>query len=183
MNKNILKKYMPDQNKLKTNKSLRFLGALIDDSNLWHLNRHSVSKAFAIGLFWGCIPMPFQMAVAALCAVRLKANLPLSIALVWFSNPITMPAIFYAEYLLGAWVLGMPIASFEYEFTYSWLKLKLFEIGIPMYLGSFIAGITLSLIAYYLILWLWRKNIIKKWEIRALTRSQKQISTINIAQL
>ena len=67
MPKDFIKKYMPDPNSIKNNKSLRFLGPLIHDPNLWHLNRHSVSKAFALGLFWGCIPMPFQMVAAAFC--------------------------------------------------------------------------------------------------------------------
>jgi uncharacterized protein (DUF2062 family) len=175
MTKVFFRKYMPDHNSVKSNKSLRFMGPLINDPNLWHLNRRSVSKAFAVGLFWGCIPMPFQMVVSAFCAVRFKANLGLSIAVVWISNPLTMPPIFYAEYLLGAWVLGMPVSPFEYEFSISWVKLKLLEIGIPMYFGSFIAGVTISIIGYYLISWLWRINIIKKWEKRAKDRRKSAV--------
>jgi uncharacterized protein (DUF2062 family) len=175
MPKDFFKKYMPDPNSVKSNKSLRFLGPLIHDPNLWHLNRHSVSKAFAIGLFWGCIPMPFQMVVAAFCAMRFKANLALSIAIVWISNPLTMPPIFYAEYLLGAWILDIPTSPFEYELSISWLKDKLFEIGIPMYLGSFISGIALSLIGYYSIIWMWRINIINKWKKRSEARKKSVI--------
>lgn len=167
MPKDFIKKYLPDPNSVKNNKSLRFLGPLIHDPNLWHLNRHSVSKAFAIGLFWGCIPMPFQMIAAAFFAMRFKANLALSIAIVWISNPITMPPIFYAEYLLGAWILDIPPAPFEYELSFSWLKDKLYKIGIPMYFGSFISGITLSFLGYYSINYLWRKNIMKKWKQRS----------------
>ena len=163
---------MPDPSTVKDNKSLRFLGPLIHDPNLWHLNRHSVSKAFAIGLFWGCIPMPFQMVVAAFCAIRFKANLPLSVAIVWFSNPLTMPPIFYAEYLIGAWILDIPISSFEYELSIHWLKERIYEIGLPMYFGAFITGTVLSIIGYYLIDWIWRKNIINKWKKRIENRKQ-----------
>lgn len=163
MPKDFIKKYMPDPNSVKNNKSLRFLGPLIHDPNLWHLNRRSVSKAFAFGLFWGCIPMPFQMVAAAFCAMRFKANLPLSVALVWFSNPLTMPPIFYAEYLIGAWLLDIPASAFEYELSIHWLKERIYEIGLPMYFGSFITGIVLSVSGYYLIDWIWRKNTAKKW--------------------
>ena len=173
MPKNFIKKYMPDPNSVKNNKSLRFLGPLIHDPNLWHLNRHSVSKAFAIGLFWGCIPMPFQMVAAAFFAMRFKAILPLSVAIVWFSNPITMPPIFYAEYLLGTWILDIPVSTFEYELSISWIKDRIYKIGLPMYLGSFIIGVVLSVAGYYSITWLWRTNIRKKWK----KRSEARISS------
>lgn len=174
MPKDFIKKYMPDPNAVKNNKSLRFLGPLMHDPNLWHLNRHSVSKAFAIGLFWGCIPIPLQMLFAAFCAMRFKANLPLAVALVWFSNPLTMPPIFYAEYLLGAWLLDIPASPFEYELSFAWLKDKLFQIGIPMYFGSFLSGVTLGLLGYYAINLIWRKSIIKKWNKRKETRKAKK---------
>tara|TARA_R110002072_G_scaffold90500_7_gene202484 strand:- start:33092 stop:33634 length:543 start_codon:yes stop_codon:yes gene_type:complete len=166
MPKDFIKKYMPDPNLVKNNKSLRFLGPLIHDPNLWHLNRRSVSKAFAFGLFWGCIPIPLQMLAAALCAMRFKANLPLSVAIVWFSNPLTMPPIFYAEYLLGAWILDIPASPFEYELSFHWLKGRIYEIGLPLYFGSFIMGIVLSVSGYHIIDWVWRKKIIAKWKKR-----------------
>jgi uncharacterized protein (DUF2062 family) len=173
MIKDFLSKYMPDPDKIRNNNSLRFIRPLLDDPNLWHLNRRSVSKAFAIGLFWCCIPMPFQMVVAAFFAVRVKANLALSVALVWISNPLTMPPIFYGEYLLGAWILDIPISTFEYEFSLGWLKLKLIEIGIPLYFGSIITAVTFSLVGYYLVGWLWRINIHSKWDKRSRSRCHR----------
>lgn len=174
MPKDFIKKYMPDPNSIKNNKSLRFLGPLIHDPNLWHLNRHSVSKAFALGLFWGCIPMPFQMVASAFCAMRFKANLPLSVAIVWFSNPITMPPIFYAEYLIGTWILGIPTSPFEYELSIEWFEKKIFEIGIPMYFGALISGIVLSVVGYYTIQLVWRKNIVDKWKKRSEERKHRK---------
>jgi uncharacterized protein (DUF2062 family) len=167
MPKDLIKKYLPDPESIRNNKSLRFLGPLIHEPNLWHLNRHSVIKAFAIGLFWGFMPMPFQMIAAAFCALRFNANLPLSLALVWISNPLTMPPMFYAEYLLGAWILDIPASSFEYELTFEWLKEKLFEIGIPMYFGAIILGAFSSIIGYFTINALWKRNTLNKWRLRA----------------
>ena len=51
MPKKLLKKYMPDPEMLKQQKSLQFLGDRLHEPNLWHLNRKSVSLAFAVGLF------------------------------------------------------------------------------------------------------------------------------------
>jgi len=173
MPKDFIKKHLPDPDSIRNNKSLRFLGPLVNEPNLWHLNRHSVTKAFAIGLFWGAMPMPFQMVAAAFCALRFNANLPLSIALVWISNPLTMPPIFYCEYVLGAWILDIPASPFEYELSFSWLKEKLFEIGIPMYFGALVAGAALSVGGYFTINAIWRKSVIRKWQRRAEERRKR----------
>ena len=168
MPKDFIKKHLPNPDSVRNNKSLRFLGPLLHQPSLWHLNRHSVIRAFAIGLFWGSIPMPFQMVAAAFFAMRFNANLPLSIGLVWISNPITMPIMFYAEYLLGAWLLNIPPSPFEYELTFKWLSAKIFEIGIPMYFGSVITGIVLAISGYFGVGILWKRSIIKRWNKRKL---------------
>lgn len=173
MPKDFIKKYMPDPHKLKDNKSLQFLGPLIHEPNLWHLNRHSVTKAFAIGLFWTFIPMPFQMVAAAFCALRLNANLPLSVVTVWISNPVTMPPIFYSQYLLGAWLLDIPPSPFEYQLSFTWLKSKIYEIGIPLYLGGILFSVFFSTLGYYLINWLWLKNTRHKWNKRCEERTTR----------
>lgn len=174
MPKDLIKKYLPDPDTIRDNKSLRFLGPLVHEPNLWHLNRHSVTKAFAIGLFWACIPMPFQMVAAAFCALRFNANLPISVALVWISNPVTMPPIFYAEYLLGAWLLDMPASPFEYELSIAWLQDKLYEIGLPMYFGSLVAGCVSAVIGYFVINHIWKRSTIKRWNKRIAERQARQ---------
>ena len=173
MPKDLIKKYLPDPEKLKAHKSLNFLGSVIHEPNLWHLNRHSVVKAFAIGLFWGCMPMPFQMVAAAFVAIWLNANLPLSVGIVWFSNPLTMPPIFYFEYLVGAWVLDMPAMDFEYELSFEWLAEKIFDIGPPLYLGALICGAILSTSGYLLLNYLWRRATLKRWRQRQARHQNK----------
>ena len=101
MPKRLIKKYMPDPEKLKQQKSLQFLGDRLHEPNLWHLNRRSVSLAFAVGLFAAWIPTPGQMAIAAAAAFYFRANLPISVALVWVTNPLTMPPMFYFAYIVG----------------------------------------------------------------------------------
>ena len=110
MPRRFFKRYMPHPDRLKAHKSLRFLGTLTHDPNLLHLNRHSVSRAMAIGLFWAMIPMPLQMLVAALCAVPARANLPIAVGLVWLTNPLTMPPVFYCNYKVGAWLMDTPVS-------------------------------------------------------------------------
>jgi len=76
MAKKFIKRYLPDPKKIRNNKNLKIFGKLINDPNLWHLNRYSVSAAFSVGLFIAFVPVPFQMALAAAIAILVRSNLP-----------------------------------------------------------------------------------------------------------
>jgi uncharacterized protein (DUF2062 family) len=166
MAKDFLKKYIPSQEELKSNKSLAFLHKFIHDPNLWHSNRHSISGAFAVGLFIAWVPVPFQMVLAAIFAIIFRVNLPISIALVWFTNPLTMPPMFYAAYRFGLWVLNQQSAIESFEFSYVWLEQSLSLIWQPFLLGCFIIGIFTSFTSYLLVRILWRYKVVTRWKNR-----------------
>ncbi|OUR69035.1 ATP-binding protein [Marinomonas sp. 42_23_T18] len=172
MPKRYFKKYIPQPDKLKNNKILALLGNKIYDQDLWHLNRKSVAKAFLNGLFWAALPMPLQMLAAALFAIPLKANIPLSIALVWISNPITMPFLFYCNYLIGTLIVGSNHAS-DFQLSIEWIWSKLEHIWLPLYVGSLITGIISGIVGYLTILILWRHKVNKRWNARKLRTKKK----------
>ncbi len=166
MPKRILKKLSADPKKLKEHKHLKVFGVLLDKPNLWHMNRRSVSGAMAVGLFCAFIPLPSQMIIAAAFAILFNVNLPLSVAMVWLSNPITMPPLFYACYLLGAWLLNTPAQEFSFELSWEWISVSLANIWQPFLLGCLIAGILSSLLGYFGMRGFWRYAMIKKWRAR-----------------
>lgn len=166
MPKKFMKRYLPTPEKVRAIRSLHFLGDILHEPNLWHINRHGVSRAFLIGIFWCFIPMPFQMVAAALFALWLNANLPLSVALVWISNPLTMPPIFYFNYKVGAWLLGRPVMAFEFELSLSWISGRLMDIGIPLYLGSLVTGVVCACVSYLVLQFLWRRKVRADWQRR-----------------
>ncbi|TBR42229.1 DUF2062 domain-containing protein [Marinomonas agarivorans] len=165
MPKRYLKRHIPNPEKLKQNKMLSILGDSIHDPELWHLHRHSVARAFLNGLFWCAIPMPLQMLFAALFAIPLRANIPLSLALVWVSNPITMPFVFYINYLIGEFIIGQNSGS-EFQLSIEWIWSKLGDIWLPLYLGSLVSGGIMGVMAYFSILGLWRYNVNRRWQER-----------------
>ena len=123
MPKKFIQRWMPNHEKVRNHPHLnKVFGTLLHDPNLLHLNRRSVTGAFFIGLFMAFMPIPFQMIPAAACAIWLRVNLPISIGLVWITNPITMPPIFYFSYKLGAWTLGMPVNTVEFDISVDWLQ-------------------------------------------------------------
>ncbi|MEL0613270.1 DUF2062 domain-containing protein [Marinomonas arenicola] len=141
------------------------MGKQIYEADLWHLNRRSVAKAFLNGLFWAFIPMPFQMVVSALLAIPLRANIPLSIALVWITNPLTMPFVFYFNYKVGSLIMGGDDGK-AFHLSVEWIWAKLEHIWLPLYLGSVVSGLFFGILAYVTILLVWRIHVIKRWKER-----------------
>ena len=155
MPKDLIKRYMPDHTRVKEHKHLKIFGSLIHSANLWHLNRHSIAGAFAVGLFMAWVPVPFQMVLAAAAAILFSVNLPVSIGLVWITNPITMPLFFWFAYWVGANVTGVPPIAVEFELSYTWLETILPLIWKPFLLGCLINGIISATIGYYGMRYFW----------------------------
>ncbi len=166
MPKKIIEKFMPKPETLRNHKHLRMFGELLHKPNLWTLNRRSATIAFAVGLFVAWIPIPFQMVCAAALAILFNCNLPLSVALVWITNPFTMPFMFYAAYELGAKLLDHPPQAFHFEASWQWIEASLFTIGPPFLLGCLVFGIIFSAVGYFVINNLWKYSILLKWNKR-----------------
>ena len=168
MPKKLLKRFMIAEEKLMHNKALLYVSRSILQHNVWHLNRRSASRAMFIGLFWAFIPIPFQMIPAAILCIFWRANLPLTIALVWLTNPITMPPIFYAAHKIGAYLLGTPPVAFK--LTWSWAV----TVWKPLLLGSLIMAITFASMGYTAIDLFWRWTTVNRWKRRLAKRSKNQ---------
>ncbi len=171
MPKHLFKRYIPDDDTVRNHKHLQMFGNLLHDPNLWHLNRRSVSGAFAVGLFWAFIPIPFQMIPATATAIYTRVNLPLSIALVWISNPLTIPPIFYATYRIGTWILDKPVKPLEFDQSWEWISHSLGSIWQPLLLGSLLCAVAASALGYLLMRGIWRWHIISQLRKRNKRRS------------
>lgn len=162
MPKHLFKQYAPDHETIRNHKHLRMFGKLLHNPNLWHMNRRSISGAFAVGLFWAFIPIPFQMIAAAAFAIPARVNLPISVALVWITNPVTMPPMFYFCYRVGTWVLGTTEeSSHEFELTLQWFADSMSVIWQPLYLGSLLCALIAAVTGYCSIRLLWRLHLIR----------------------
>ncbi|VAW64361.1 FIG01199889: hypothetical protein [hydrothermal vent metagenome] len=161
MPKKFLRKCLPDPHKITQSKSLRIFGRFLHEPNLWHMNRKSVSMAFMVGFFFMWVPLPSQMILAAGAAILLRCNLPISVALVWITNPFTMPPMFYTAYVLGNWMLGQPPNHIEFEASFKWIEQQMSVIWQPFLLGCFTLGVASSLSGYAGIRIIWRLHILK----------------------
>lgn len=166
MSRRLLQRYMPDRETLQRSRSLRFMAHLIGNPSLWVLSRRSVANAAMLGLFLAMLPIPFQMVLAALGAWLLRCNLPLSVALVWTTNPLTMPLIFYGNYRLGAWLLNTPPRDAPASLSTSWIAEQLIDILPALALGSLVAAVVVSLSANLIVRLVWRWRVVRSWKQR-----------------
>ena len=118
------------------------------------------------------IPIPLQMVTAAFSAIVFRVNLPLSVALVWLTNPLTMPPIFYFNYLVGTWVVGKPPGVGEFHLSLDWISAQLGQIWLPLYLGSTVVGIVLGAVGYTGIRWYWRMHVLRRYRARSPRRAE-----------
>ena len=140
---------------------LRWMGLGADRADRPAVPRASIPAACGIGLFWAFIPLPSQMLPAAITAITLRANLPVTLAWVWVANPFTMPPLFYFNYRLGAWLLNQPQRDWTFEWSWTWLRTELLAVGPPLYLGSVVAGGVAAFVGYWLGWALWRRRTIR----------------------
>lgn len=161
-----LQRYLPTPAQVRENRALKPIAHLLGRSEIWHLNRRSVAGAMFIGLFCAFLPVPSQMVIAAVLAVASRCNLPLSVALVWITNPLTIAPIFYFAYRLGAWLLNMEITTASIDVDVAWIWNNLGSIGYPLLFGSLVCGWVAGVTGFVVTRVVWRLHVIKRWRAR-----------------
>lgn len=152
-----LKGILPKPRVILESRWISVFGTLLQDPNLWHLNRRSASGAVAVGLFMMYMPPFGQMFMAAAAAIKLRVNLPIAASIIWLSNPLTIPPMFYLAYVIGAFLTGQPIRTFEPDFWLDWHN-WLGVLG-PLALGCLICACTFAAAGYFMVQWLWRRSL------------------------
>jgi len=154
-----LKKILPSHKKIKENKMLKIFGSLLHKKEIWSLSRKKVLAGVFIGMFVAFIPMPFQMLLVAVIAIILNVNLPIPLALIWISNPFTMPFIYYFEYELGNILLNNQNAI---EFSFDTMQENLSQIASSLYVGAFVLCSVASILSVVVLNFLWIKKVKKQ---------------------
>ena len=177
--KHLMRRLTPDAKTMKEHRHLRFFGRLLHDPNLWHLNRRSAAGAFAVGLFVMYMPPFGQVLMAAGAAIAFRVNLPISVALVFITNPVTIPPMFYFAYLLGAWSLSREVAPFDLDFwtqPANWLTILS-----PLALGCLLCAAACSVLGYLGVRLAWRWHVARHLQRRRARRQTTAASAPAVA--
>ncbi len=179
MPKDILRRYLPEPSEIRENRLLKPVAHLLERTDVWHLNRRSVSSAVFVGLFCAFLPIPSQMIVAAVIALAFRCNIAIAVGLVWITNPLTIPPMFYFAYRLGAWLLDMQISVSEIDISMAWIWDNLGNIGYPLLFGSLVCAWVSGVTGFVVTRVLWRLHVISRWRARrARRRARRKASEV-----
>jgi uncharacterized protein (DUF2062 family) len=173
------RKYIPDADKVRQSRLVRFFGPWLQHPNLWCLNRRSVAGAVAIGLFSGLVPGPLQMLSALLLAIPLRRNLPVALVVTLYTNPFTIVPLYLLAYGYGKLILNSEENHRVEPFSMDWsdfggsmeaLGHWMLGLGKPLALGLPALALTLAVLGYLVVDLLWRAWVIMSWRARARRR-------------
>ena len=131
----------------------RILGERVFHSSLWVPERDAVARGMAIGMFVGFLPVPgLQVFFSALLCYALRSNVAVAALATFVTNPFTAPAIIWAQYRLGLWLL--PFLKWSSQ-EYAGAGSNFLSYGKPFLVGSLTSSVVLSLLSYPLTHWSW----------------------------
>ena len=152
----LLRRCLPDPDKLRAHRGLRWMGPLLDRTFLWQATRHGIAAGLASGLFLGLLVPVGQAVFACVAALVLRANLPAAVFATFVSNPLTTPAILLAGYHLGMLVLGVPAPHVDGVLTDLPLVERLTAMGEPLLVGLSIMATGGAALCYVAVVSVWR---------------------------
>jgi uncharacterized protein (DUF2062 family) len=126
-----------------------------------------VAKACAIGMFIGLLPlMSAQMVISGTLAILLRANLLISVVMVWVTNPITAAPIYYFCYRVGLIILSKPPLDLGQAWSVGAIIHGMSRIWLPLFVGSFVVAVIGAVVSYYAVLLFWRVSVSVRWNAR-----------------
>lgn len=165
-----LKSITPDRDALEKFWCLKPFCSLGVDRGCWAFKRSSVIRAFSLGLLIAFIPptplLPVHLILCALLGIFFRLNIPVLVATVFVSNPITWAPQIAASIWVGAKILGLDLGPVLHHMTHRNLWAHLSQLWGPLLLGAFVLGCLSAALGYVLAKMLWRARILYQWRRR-----------------
>jgi len=127
----------------------------------------------AIGMFCGMIPGPFQMLSALLMSIPLRQNIPVALAVTFYTNPFTIVPIYLIAYGYGRLFVdggdlpqGFAPDAWNPSALWEWML----SLGKPLAVGLVALALTLALLGYFAAIIAWRLHVVRAWRQRAAVR-------------
>lgn len=160
------KRVSPDRDTLLAVRWMRPIAHRLGDPTIWHFNRHSVARGVALGLFVSFLLPVGQIILAALFATVARGNLLVAAAATLFSNPITFPAIYYAAYRTGGYLLGGTVLAPHAMPESASMTTLISGASVPTLLGLLLFATISAVLGYALVQLSWRIFLVRQWRRR-----------------
>jgi uncharacterized protein (DUF2062 family) len=158
-----LKRITPDRHKLEKLWCLKPFKALVCDRGCWTFNRHSVTRAFALGLFIAFIPpspLPVHIVTCVILGMVFRLNLPVLFTTVFVSNPFTWLPQVAGSIWVGAKLMRMDLTPVWHELHYRHLWAQVSQLWAPLLLGALVLGLVAAGSGFVLAQFAWRARVL-----------------------
>jgi len=175
MPRKFFRQYLPSHDSVREHRLIARFGRHLQEPNLWHCNRRSVSGGVAIGLFAGLVPGPLQMLTAALLAIPLRVNLPVALLTTLYTNPFTIVPLYVAAYWIGSLLVGGAPGPMAEPPEFSWSAMGAWmhalaewalALGKPLAIGLVSLACGLAALGWVAVQLAWRAVVIAQWRRR-----------------
>jgi uncharacterized protein (DUF2062 family) len=170
-----IRRLLPSREELESNRLMQPVAHLLLQPALWRFTRRSVPRAIAVGLTIGIfVIIPFvQPVAAAMVAVPVRANVPLTAGTTLLTNPVTTPLLLMAALWVGSDLFGFPAnpgavlhmieshASIE-----KWVNWLFSSAAPALITGLAVIAVVSGFVGYAVAALVWRLWITHKWRRR-----------------
>jgi uncharacterized protein (DUF2062 family) len=158
-----LKRVTPGRATLEEHWCFKHTKALKLSPGCWSFNRHSVTRAFALGLFIAFIPptpiLPVHLVICAVVGLAFRLNLPVLFSTVFVSNPFTWLPQIAGSIWVGAKLLRIDLMPYVHAIGHQTIWGDIRELWAPLLLGALVLGITVAACGYVLASLAWRLRV------------------------
>jgi uncharacterized protein len=157
-----LRKRMPSQASMAESRVLRPFAKYIFRGELWRWKRESVARGVACGVFFGFMIPLLQIFAAAIAAVFIRANIPISAVSTLVTNPFTFPPVYMAAYQVGSLFIDYVPDSTPNVGWFAGVLDWFDKVGPPTVLGLFIFAVVGSTAMYVIVNTVWKYRSLKR---------------------
>ncbi|HEX6073607.1 MAG TPA: DUF2062 domain-containing protein [Sphingomicrobium sp.] len=164
-----VRRHIPTQESLQRHRLLKPFAHHLGQPALWHLNRRSVPRGVALGLFVGVIIPVMHTAIASVLAIPTRANIAVAAAFTLVVNPLTIPPMYYAAYRIGSWELHQdtrlvdPAVAERVSGELGRILFWVHEASGPIAIGVLTIAIAAAALGYSIAAILWRWRLRNRW--------------------
>ena len=123
------------------------------------------------------LPIPFQTVPCALLCVIIRCNVPVSLLVVWISNPVTMGPMMYFSYKLGLQMMGQEDQLSLVDPSVEWFGEQLSLIWQPLMLGSLSSGLAVGLSGFLVV------QLYYRWRVRRYIQRRRKREANEITRI
>jgi len=169
----LMKRWFPSREQLMRSRWLGPLAHHFQDERLWQMERGSVARGVAIGLFFGLLLPLAQFLFAVAFAIWLRGHVAAAAVATFVTNPLTFAPLYWLAHRIGSTLLGHSRSQSDADaaqvaaqaeaavtaqgwFSATWHALL--NAGAPLMVGLAVMAVAGALLGFLLVWLLWRRK-------------------------